>query len=79
MLILPRSGQRHQSGIVSLAWRRGLGGPGLGPGPGPGKVLAGQASTQAPSRRVSPCRSRVRRLIAAHRVCSQALFLAAPR
>ena len=39
---------------------------------------AGQASTQAPSRRVSPCRSRVRRLIAAHRVCSQASFLAVP-
>jgi hypothetical protein len=30
-----------------------------------------QVSTQAPSWRVSPCRSRVRKLIAAHRVCSQ--------
>jgi hypothetical protein len=47
--------------------------------PVPGSGLAGQARTQAPSRRVSPCRSRVRRLIAAHRVCSQASFLAAPR
>jgi hypothetical protein len=40
---------------------------------------AGQARTRAPPERVRPCRSRVRRLIAAHRVCSQALFLAVPR
>ena len=45
-------------------------------GKGPGPVF--QARTQVPSRRVRPCRSRVRRLIAAHRLCSQALFLAVP-
>ena len=42
------------------------------------RVLAGQASTQAPPERVSPCRSSVRKLIAAHRLCSQASFLAVP-
>jgi len=61
--------------VLAAAWA----GPGLGPAQGLGGMLAGQASVQAPSRRVSPCRSRVRRLIAAHRVCSQALFLAVPR
>ena len=43
-----------------------------------GRGLAGQARTQVPLRRVSPCRNRVRRLIAAHRLCSQASFLAVP-
>ena len=42
--------------------------------PGP----AGQARTQAPPERVRPRRARVRRLIAAHRLCSQASFLAVP-
>ena len=40
--------------------------------------LAGQASTQAPPERVRPRPARVRRLIAAHRLCSQASFLAVP-
>ena len=61
-----------------LARRRGLGACRF-PVPGVTGVLAGQASAQVPFWRVSPCRSRVRRLIAAHRVCSQASFLAAPR
>src|SRR5271166_4569184 len=39
---------------------------------------AGQARTQAPPERVRPRRARVRRLIAAHRLCSQASFLAVP-
>ena len=65
-----------------------VGSPGPAAGPGRGQKAScagagrrpdGQASIQAPSRRVSPCRSRVRRLSAAHRVCSQASFLLVPR
>ena len=69
------------AGGSSAAW------PGCGRGsyPGLGRVClrrrscGSQARSQAPSRRVSPCRSMVRRLIAAQRVCSQALFFSAPR
>ena len=42
---------------------------------GPG----GQARAQAPSRRVRPALTKVRRLIAAARLRSQAWFLATPR
>ena len=61
----------------------------LVPAAGPGRrvglpclaaLLAGQvASTQAPSRRVRPLPSRLRRFSAAVRRLSQALFLAVPR
>jgi hypothetical protein len=54
--------------------------------PGPRRVLPahwggcwpGQPGPQAPSRRVRPALRRVRRFSAAHRVCSQALFLLVP-
>jgi hypothetical protein len=66
-----------------LAWS----GPVVGLGGVPGAPVragglagwaAGQARTQAPPERIRPRRARVRRLIAAHRVCSQASFLAVP-
>jgi len=49
------------------------------PGPGPAGGVQAVVSSQVRPERVSPHRIRVRRLSAAARVCSQALFLVTPR
>ncbi len=55
--------------------------PGLAAGAGEARrkgCRAGQARAQARPERVRPALTRVRRFSPAHRLCSQALFLAVP-
>ncbi len=72
----PGRGRRR---VIAVPAAAGLAGGGewlLGPGAG---GWAGQARTHDPSRWLRPRRMRLRRLRAAVRFLSQALFLAVPR